>query len=351
MRLRQVPVVCLCLCGAALAFSTTGNHASSAPAAPSSPLSSSSALLRLRGGAAAASAAGGARADALWGRELPFLYGTAWKKEATTELVVAAVRAGFRGIDTACQPKHYREDLVGAALAQLAAEDGIARDALWLQTKFTPLPGQDPQNVPYDTAEKPAAQASNAPGRRAPRACVPTSSALALASQSHPPLAGGPRLAAWVPTSSLIAPLHRPRVWRPTSPLPPCRRASRSRARSRTCARTGSTRSCCTRRCRRSRRRSTSGARSRRRLTRARSRSSASRTGASRTDFYAPDPARASSELRGRAAGVNVCVRCPDSYDAALFASLYDAARVKPKVLQNRFYDKSGYDKEVVQSV
>ena len=67
--------------------------------------------------------------------------------------------------------------------------------------------------------------------------------------------------------------------------------------------------------------------------------------------LYAPDPARALSELRGRAAGVNVCVRCPDSYDAALFASLYDAARVKPKVLQNRFYDKSGYDKEVVQSV
>lgn len=29
-------------------------------------------------------------------------------------------RAGFRGIDTACQPKHYQEDLVGAALARLA---------------------------------------------------------------------------------------------------------------------------------------------------------------------------------------------------------------------------------------
>lgn len=37
------------------------------------------------------------------------LYGTAWKKEKTSDLVVRAVLAGFRGIDTACQPKHYRE--------------------------------------------------------------------------------------------------------------------------------------------------------------------------------------------------------------------------------------------------
>mmetsp|Transcript_42291 Transcript_42291/g.111856 ORF Transcript_42291/g.111856 Transcript_42291/m.111856 type:complete len:326 (+) Transcript_42291:23-1000(+) len=81
---------------------------------------------------------------------LPYLYGTAWKKEATVELVVQAVRAGFRGIDTACQPKHYREDLVGEALALLAREGGPRRDELWLQTKFTPLRGQDPDNVPYD---------------------------------------------------------------------------------------------------------------------------------------------------------------------------------------------------------
>ncbi|CAE8678899.1 unnamed protein product [Polarella glacialis] len=83
------------------------------------------------------------------GNRLPFLYGTAWKKEATTDLVVQAVREGFRGIDTACQPKHYREDLVGAAIARLARE-GIPREELWLQTKFTPMRGQDPANVPYD---------------------------------------------------------------------------------------------------------------------------------------------------------------------------------------------------------
>ncbi|CAE7540832.1 cpr-c2 [Symbiodinium natans] len=90
--------------------------------------------------------------------QLPFLYGTAWKEAATTDLVVKAVRAGFRGIDTACQPKHYREDLVGAALAKLAAEEQLPREALWIQTKFTPLRGQDPNRVPYDSKAPLAAQ-------------------------------------------------------------------------------------------------------------------------------------------------------------------------------------------------
>jgi hypothetical protein len=31
-----------------------------------------------------------------------FIYGTAWKKEKTTDLVVMAIKSGFRGIDTAC---------------------------------------------------------------------------------------------------------------------------------------------------------------------------------------------------------------------------------------------------------
>ena len=37
------------------------------------------------------------------------IYGTAWKKERTAQLVEQAIVAGFRGIDTACQPKHYHE--------------------------------------------------------------------------------------------------------------------------------------------------------------------------------------------------------------------------------------------------
>jgi len=85
------------------------------------------------------------------GVEMPrLIYGTAWKKEATTSLVVKAVIAGFRGIDTACQPKHYYEPGVGEALRVLSKDHGIGRDQLFIQTKFTSLNGQDPKTVPYD---------------------------------------------------------------------------------------------------------------------------------------------------------------------------------------------------------
>ena len=76
-----------------------------------------------------------------------FMYGTAWKKEATTHLV-HAVAAGFTAIDTANQLIHYQEALVGEALLALAKQ-GVARDRLFLQTKFTPVNGQD-HRTPYD---------------------------------------------------------------------------------------------------------------------------------------------------------------------------------------------------------
>ena len=85
----------------------------------------------------------------MYTQNLALIYGTAWKKERTKELVIQAVKAGFKGIDTACQPKHYHEAGVGEALAVLAQE-GFRREELFLQTKFTPLAGQDPLNVPYD---------------------------------------------------------------------------------------------------------------------------------------------------------------------------------------------------------
>ena len=74
----------------------------------------------------------------------PIIYGTAWKKDQTEALVAQAIRAGFRGIDTACQPKHYHEPGVGAAIA------ACERESLYVQTKFTSLSGQDPTRVPYD---------------------------------------------------------------------------------------------------------------------------------------------------------------------------------------------------------
>jgi diketogulonate reductase-like aldo/keto reductase len=74
-----------------------------------------------------------------------FLYGTAWKEDDTERLVRLALDAGFRGIDTANQRKHYNEAGVGAAIASA----GIARDELFLQTKFTYRDGQD-HRLPYD---------------------------------------------------------------------------------------------------------------------------------------------------------------------------------------------------------
>lgn len=85
-----------------------------------------------------------------------FIYGTAWKKDATARLVRAAVAAGFRAIDTANQPSHYNEPAVGEALRALDAE-GIGRETLFLQTKFTPVHGQD-HRIPYDASADLTAQ-------------------------------------------------------------------------------------------------------------------------------------------------------------------------------------------------
>jgi len=75
------------------------------------------------------------------------IYGTAWKEERTAALTIQALAAGFRGIDTANQRKHYVEAAVGEAVAA----SGLARSELFLQTKFTYVRGQD-QRLPYDPA-------------------------------------------------------------------------------------------------------------------------------------------------------------------------------------------------------
>ena len=77
-----------------------------------------------------------------------FMYGTAWKKDATTALVQQAVAAGFTAIDTANQLIHYQEALVGEALLELTKQ-GTPRERLLIQTKFTPVNGQD-HRTPYD---------------------------------------------------------------------------------------------------------------------------------------------------------------------------------------------------------
>jgi len=78
------------------------------------------------------------------------MYGTAWKKASTKELVQLAVASGFRAIDTANQLIHYEEALVGEAL-QALEQQGVRRESLFLQTRFTSVDGQD-QRTPYDAA-------------------------------------------------------------------------------------------------------------------------------------------------------------------------------------------------------
>lgn len=75
-------------------------------------------------------------------------YGTAWKEDQTAPLVRLALAAGFRGIDTANQRKHYAEAAVGEAVRESWAM-GLSRDELFLQTKFTFVDGQD-HRLPYD---------------------------------------------------------------------------------------------------------------------------------------------------------------------------------------------------------
>jgi diketogulonate reductase-like aldo/keto reductase len=85
------------------------------------------------------------------------LYGTAWKEDRTAALTELAIRAGFRGIDTANQRRHYHEAAVGEGLAAAYRAGAVTRDDLFLQTKFTYQSGQD-DRLPYDPAARPAEQ-------------------------------------------------------------------------------------------------------------------------------------------------------------------------------------------------
>ncbi len=79
----------------------------------------------------------------------PFIYGTAWKEQETKRLTHMALNAGFRGIDTANQRRHYVEAGVGEALKQAFEENLVQREEVFIQTKFTYVNGQD-HRLPYD---------------------------------------------------------------------------------------------------------------------------------------------------------------------------------------------------------
>jgi diketogulonate reductase-like aldo/keto reductase len=86
-----------------------------------------------------------------------FLYGTAWKEDRTAALTEMALRAGFRGVDTANQRRHYVEAGVGEGLAAAYRDAVVTRADLFLQTKFTYQRGQD-YRLPYDPSASLAAQ-------------------------------------------------------------------------------------------------------------------------------------------------------------------------------------------------
>lgn len=77
------------------------------------------------------------------------LYGTAWKAQQTQRLTELALREGFRGVDTANQPRHYDEFEVGRAVSASIEAGLLKREELFLQTKFTSRDGQD-HRLPYD---------------------------------------------------------------------------------------------------------------------------------------------------------------------------------------------------------
>jgi diketogulonate reductase-like aldo/keto reductase len=86
-----------------------------------------------------------------------FLYGTAWKEDRTPALTELALRAGFRGIDTANQRRHYFEAGVGQGLAAVYRAGVLTRSDVFLQTKFTYQNGQD-HRLPYDPSADVATQ-------------------------------------------------------------------------------------------------------------------------------------------------------------------------------------------------
>ncbi len=129
------------------------------------------------------------------------IYGTAWKKSDTESLVRAALRLGFRAIDTACQPKHYDEAAVGAGIAA-SLNNELTRADLYVQTKFTSVAGQDPQRIPYDPRLPLAAQVAQS--FAASRRNLQTSYVDCLV--LHSPLENAEQtLVAWRAMESLVA--------------------------------------------------------------------------------------------------------------------------------------------------
>ncbi|KAG4439748.1 hypothetical protein IFR05_004770 [Cadophora sp. M221] len=83
------------------------------------------------------------------------IYETAFKFDKTARLVEAALKAGFRAIDTAGAKGAYREALVGEGITAAITGGVCTREELYIQTKFSPYKtGKDPSLYPYDTTSR-----------------------------------------------------------------------------------------------------------------------------------------------------------------------------------------------------
>jgi diketogulonate reductase-like aldo/keto reductase len=85
------------------------------------------------------------------------IYGTAWKEDETAPLVSQALEAGFRGVDTANQRRHYFEAAVGEAITRAVEAGQVRRPDLFIQTKFTYAEAQD-DRLPFDADAPPTKQ-------------------------------------------------------------------------------------------------------------------------------------------------------------------------------------------------
>jgi hypothetical protein len=68
-----------------------------------------------------------------------FIYGTSWKGNATALRVTNALEAGFCALDTAAQPKHNREELVGEGVREFLRKHNKHREDIYVPTQASPF--------------------------------------------------------------------------------------------------------------------------------------------------------------------------------------------------------------------
>lgn len=147
----------------------------------------------------------------------PFIYGTAWKDEETANLVHAGLDNGFRALDTAAQPRHYREDLVGQGIEDYLSQDHegvqVRREDLWVSLEPSTIVQSNPC-PPLDMIPTLQAYAAHNLLRSRPSSRLSTATTTMLGSPTPPPLPSPPKSG---PPSSPPSPIS------PSPPMTPLR--------------------------------------------------------------------------------------------------------------------------------